>query len=1664
MPTLPLTAIIGAGSSGIAAAKALHERGMAFDCYEASDRVGGNWVFGNRNGMSAAYRDLYINTSRDRMQFSDFPMPESYPDFPHHTQIAAYFEDYVEHFGFRDRIRFETTITQARQRRDGSWELTDSHGVSRDYDMLVVANGHHWDQRWPEPAFPGSDAFEGIQMHAHEYRDNTSLAGKDVVVLGMGNSAMDIAVESSHVARSTHLAARRGAWIVPKYLFGRPLDQISTLPHVPYRLQARVSELIIRLHVGRPERYGLPRPDHRFGQAHPTVSGRILDRVIHGAITPRPNIARLGPDWVQFADGERVHADVVIYCTGYRISFPFFDEGVLATSDNRVDLYRRVFAPRQSEPRVRRPAAAGRRDHAAGRGAVAVDRRLPARRVPAAADACDAGGDRARDASGCVSAMSPRSATRSRSTSTRTGSTCGASAGAGRGGRRRRAARCRCPVAWRRRSRRMRRMRRAHDEHRRGTSGGGRRHGRASRGDEDGEPRRDPRRRARGVRRARLRRHERARRHPPHGPRQRHVLQLLPRQGVAVSRGRRAERREGARARAGRPPRGRSLEEFVAASFREYFAFLADDPDGFTLMQRNSGTIRAMFDEPIFGAGVDELAADLRTAIDSGLVPPVDAGYVAAAMVGAALEVGVAMIQRDPPDVEGATRFATACSSAGSSASRGTGARRRHAAGARPRLAGRRAGRETVGRCRPSDPSRRRRSSSRRRSRPSGRALAFLVHRDADGEQQIVTLADEAVWVGRRDTVGLCLAWDAQVSGVHAELEPSGGEWTLVDDGLSRNGSFVNGERVNGRRRLRDRDMLRFGRTVVLFRAPADAGGQQSTIMADDGLLVAASLSETQRKVLIALCRPFKDGATHATPATNQQIADELFLSVQAVKAHLRALFEKFGVEDLAQNSKRAALVQRALGSGLISNRDLGLVEPMCDEPQIGAEIGGYRLESVIARGGMGVVYLAEDVRMGRTVALKILPGELAENERFRARFLHESRVAGAVNHPNVIPVYDAGESDGLLYISMRYVEGTDLRGLLRTDGPLDLQRAVSIISQAASALAATHQRGLIHRDVKPANMLLVPRTSQDGADHVYLSDFGLAKNLGSLSGLTKTGQFMGTVGYVAPEQIRGKGVDKRTDVYALGCVLFECLTGSQPFRAQGRLRDDHGPRQRRAAARLRAAARRAGGGRRRRGDGRWPRMPDDRFASCDELGAALRRAAGAQTGPTPTPAAAPGAPTAPSVEGLGVVRRRGRGIARRARSRTSSRPRPSRSPRTPAPPPAPAPLEGGETVWEDEIAPPVRRTRRAAAAAAVRARRARRARRAEAARAGSRSARACCSASSRWAASSRSAVVLLGGGDDDEPTATTPPAVAAAPPNAGPAQDSSAWGVKASSPSARQQVATAVLGGKISLIGGLVGKETATATAEVESYDPAIDTWNTQTSLPRPLHHAAAVGYRGELVVIGGWEPEGSNLLATTSREVLALRDGRWVRLASLRHPRAAAAAAVVDDQIVVVGGQADNALVPVTEIFDGTKWRDAAPLPTPREHLAAASDGRFVYAVGGRKRSSDRNTVALERYDAKADSWKKLTGMPVATGSMGTAIVNGRLVVVGGEGPSQVIKNVQSYDLASGRWSQLGAMRTPRHGLGVAAFGTTLYALDGARATGHTASTNVAEALDLG
>lgn len=347
---LPRACIIGAGSSGIAAAKALLDRGISFDCFEKSDQVGGNWVFGNRNGMSAAYRDLFINVSRERMAYADYPMPLSYPDFPHHTHIKEYFDKYVDHFGLREHITFETGVEHARRREDGVWEVTiEAAGgggrETREYDALIVANGHHWDARWPEPAFPGQDTFAGEQLHAHSYVDNSIFAGKDVVIVGMGNSAMDIAVESSYVAANTYLSARKGAWIIPKYVFGKPVDQLPNNPRVPFAIRQRMIHQTIKTITGPPERYGLPKPDHKFGESHPTVSGRILDRIAHGTIVPKPNIASLHGETVRFTDGSDVHVDVVVYCTGYKITFPFFDDDFLAAPDNHIELFRRVFHP-----------------------------------------------------------------------------------------------------------------------------------------------------------------------------------------------------------------------------------------------------------------------------------------------------------------------------------------------------------------------------------------------------------------------------------------------------------------------------------------------------------------------------------------------------------------------------------------------------------------------------------------------------------------------------------------------------------------------------------------------------------------------------------------------------------------------------------------------------------------------------------------------------------------------------------------------------------------------------------------------------------------------------------------------------------------------------------------------------------------------------------------------------------------------------------------------------------------------------------------------------------------------------------------------------------------------------------------------------------------------
>jgi dimethylaniline monooxygenase (N-oxide forming) len=349
MAALPRVCIIGAGSSGIAVVKALKDRGLPHVCFEKSDQVGGNWTFRNANGMSAAYESLHINTDCRLMEYRDYPMPEDTPDYPGHRVIKAYFDDYVDHFGLRETIRFNSGVAHAARRADGTWRIRLENGEEDDFDALVVANGHHWDPLWPAPPYPGE--FHGAQIHAHDYvnpSDPLDFHGKRVLVVGMGNSAMDIACELSRpgVAEKLYLSGRTGVWVVPKYIFGIPTTRLTGMPSwVPWRLNSWLTHLIVSMNVGKPWNYGLPRPDHRLLQAHPTISQDIFVRLGSGDIVPRPGIRRLAGDSVEFVDGRVEPVDVIVWCTGYKVSFPFFDPEFISAPDNDLPLWERMVKP-----------------------------------------------------------------------------------------------------------------------------------------------------------------------------------------------------------------------------------------------------------------------------------------------------------------------------------------------------------------------------------------------------------------------------------------------------------------------------------------------------------------------------------------------------------------------------------------------------------------------------------------------------------------------------------------------------------------------------------------------------------------------------------------------------------------------------------------------------------------------------------------------------------------------------------------------------------------------------------------------------------------------------------------------------------------------------------------------------------------------------------------------------------------------------------------------------------------------------------------------------------------------------------------------------------------------------------------------------------------------
>ena len=338
--------IIGAGSSGIAAAKALKENRISFDCFEKGSQIGGNWRFNNDNGMSSAYRSLHINTNRMVMAYSDYPMPEDYPMFPHHSHIIQYFDDYVNHFNIRSDIQFNAEVLDVSRNADGSFTVTTNNQVA-EYQNVIVANGHHWNPRYPDPAFKGT--FTGEVIHSHFYRENEQVKGKNVLVVGIGNSAVDIACEAARTySGRVVISTRSGANIVPNWLWSIPFDSLASplTSKLPLALQRIFLSTALRLARGKQEDFGVPKPKRPLLSEHPTLSQDLLNLAGRGLIKFKPNIREFKGKTVVFEDGTEQDFDMIVYATGYKVTFPFLKETSFDISEtNDFRLYKKVIHP-----------------------------------------------------------------------------------------------------------------------------------------------------------------------------------------------------------------------------------------------------------------------------------------------------------------------------------------------------------------------------------------------------------------------------------------------------------------------------------------------------------------------------------------------------------------------------------------------------------------------------------------------------------------------------------------------------------------------------------------------------------------------------------------------------------------------------------------------------------------------------------------------------------------------------------------------------------------------------------------------------------------------------------------------------------------------------------------------------------------------------------------------------------------------------------------------------------------------------------------------------------------------------------------------------------------------------------------------------------------------
>ena len=349
--------IIGAGPSGLTAAKNLADEGFTdVVIYDLGHQVGGNWVFDADSGHSSVFETTHIISSKRFSQYEDFPMPEEYPDYPSHSQLAEYFQNYADAFDLHQYVRSRHLVEHCERRADGGWEVTvrnlrldaDDESARRTevFDQLVVCNGHHWKPRWPD--YPGE--FTGRYIHSHDYKRAAPFDDERVLVIGGGNSACDCAVETSRVSTRTDISWRRGYWVVPKFLFGLPADLLNYymqeyLGFVPLEWRFKAVEGLLTLLHGPNSWYDLPEPDHDFGETHPLVNSELLYFIRHGEVQPRPDVERYDGRTVHFEDGSSAEYDSVIACTGFEIAHPFFDDDIIDYSEGPVPLYLKMIHP-----------------------------------------------------------------------------------------------------------------------------------------------------------------------------------------------------------------------------------------------------------------------------------------------------------------------------------------------------------------------------------------------------------------------------------------------------------------------------------------------------------------------------------------------------------------------------------------------------------------------------------------------------------------------------------------------------------------------------------------------------------------------------------------------------------------------------------------------------------------------------------------------------------------------------------------------------------------------------------------------------------------------------------------------------------------------------------------------------------------------------------------------------------------------------------------------------------------------------------------------------------------------------------------------------------------------------------------------------------------------